>query len=50
MYNAVTRAKEGAVLFVQGDKKRMKQDETLALLQSGIVEKASFPVKAKKKP
>jgi superfamily I DNA/RNA helicase len=49
MYNAVTRAKEGAVLFVQGDKKRMKQDETLALLQSGIVEKASVPVKAKKR-
>ena len=49
LYNAVTRAKEEAVLFVQGDKKRMKKDQTLAILQCGIVEAKGTPSKPTKK-
>jgi hypothetical protein len=38
LYNAVTRAREGAVLFVQGDKRRVSKDAALATVESGIVE------------
>jgi hypothetical protein len=48
LYNAVTRAKEKAILFVQGDMGRMKKDKILALLQSGIVKRDAWPAKSKK--
>ena len=49
LYNAVTRAKKDAILLVQGTKKRVMEDETLAILQSWIVEKKTTPSKSKKK-
>jgi len=49
LYNAVTRAKEGAVLFVQGDERRVKKDGTLALLQCGIVSQRRSPAKLTRK-
>jgi superfamily I DNA/RNA helicase len=36
LYNAVTRAKEGAFLFVQGGEKRIREDSVLSLLQCGL--------------
>ncbi len=48
LYNAVTRARRGAVLFVQGEEKRIIDDETLALLKCGIVPPWK-PQKASKK-
>lgn len=49
LYNAVTRAREGAVLFVQGDKKRVAKDGTLSLLECGIVDNKGFRAKRKGK-
>ncbi|GAB5407428.1 MAG: hypothetical protein Aurels2KO_56590 [Aureliella sp.] len=37
LYNAITRAKLGAFLFVQGDEKQVRDDEVLKLLECGIV-------------
>ncbi len=37
LYNAVTRARLGATLFVQGDEKRIKEDDVLSLLACGLV-------------
>lgn len=37
LYNAITRARLGAFLFVQGDEKQIKNDEVLKLLECGIV-------------
>jgi superfamily I DNA/RNA helicase len=37
LYNAVTRAREGAFLFVQGGEKRIRDDSVLALLECGVV-------------
>ena len=37
LYNAITRARLGAFLFVQGDEKQVKNDEVLKLLECGIV-------------
>ena len=36
LYNAITRAKLGATLFVQGDEKRVRNDEVLCLLECGL--------------
>lgn len=49
LYNAVTRAREGAVLFVQGDKKRVKKDAALAILECGIVDNNGASRKRPKK-
>lgn len=38
LYNAVTRAKIGAFLFVQGGEKRVLDDSVLSLLQCGLVQ------------
>lgn len=49
LYNAVTRAKKGALLFVQGGEKRVKDDAVLRLLECGIVKKKVKPSKSSKK-
>jgi len=43
LYNAVTRARKGAVLFVQGGEERVKDDEVLRLLECGIVKQKARP-------
>lgn len=40
LYNAVTRAKKGAILFVQGDDRRVETDSVLSLLKCGIKSKS----------
>lgn len=50
LYNAVTRARKGVVLFVQGGEKRVRNDQVLRLLECGLVKpKAKPPKRAKKK-
>ncbi|MEN6407169.1 MAG: ATP-dependent helicase [Thermoguttaceae bacterium] len=49
LYNAVTRAKKGAILFVQGGEKRIKDDAVLRLLECGIVKKKVKQSKSSKK-
>lgn len=48
LYNAITRARLGAFLFVQGDEKRVKNDDTLRLLESGLVASDQPKKKSKK--
>jgi hypothetical protein len=37
LYNAITRARLGAFLFVQGDENRVRSDDALRLLENGLV-------------
>lgn len=37
LYNAITRARVGAFLFVQGNEKKVREDDVLKLLECGIV-------------
>jgi superfamily I DNA/RNA helicase len=49
LYNAVTRARLGATLFVQGDEKRIRGDDVLNLLACGLVASRASK-KSPKKP
>ncbi len=49
LYNAITRARLGAFLFVQGSETRVKNDSVLRLLECGIVADVRPTNKMKKK-
>lgn len=49
LYNAVTRARKRAVLFVQGSEKRVKSDDVLCLLERGLVKQKVKPSQRAKK-